>query len=372
MFKNQQKSRLTTAQNNALEYVKQSAQQRRSKDLARIEAVLSKTRVEVKAEDVIKAISDTTYLTSNFHPDRLIADGRSVIAALFEDGIYRSQFETKISNGGLTAFAGGDRDKWEEAMLGGAYQAVGVRDAERPKYGGLNLMQYTDGACPRFGSCHLRLKQSILPRATLTFGDSATNPSDIAVIDAFEPVLAGLLERIDIDQNALGTSNVTVTEFVKALVEPNSDEAKTIFAPKQGRALDDYIEAQIHGELNMAEEVDAIVADPSFQGTATGEILEATAKKYSISLEWHAGFELKPSEMSNEFRGSEIPPLAKHIVESHSVDGLHVDAAAIGMAAVSVVASPELWADWGSSKDTLQHIKYIWHTLVVFGKPKRM
>jgi len=41
------------------------------------------------------------------------------------------------------------------------------------------------------------------------------------------------------------------------------------------------------------------------------------------------------------------------------------------MAAVSVVTNPQSWADWGNSKDTLQHIKYLWHTLVVYGKPNR-
>jgi len=61
---------------------------------------------------------------------QLLTDGHSVIAALYEEGIYRSQFETKISNGGLTAFASGDRDTWEETMLGGAYQALGVTEAE--------------------------------------------------------------------------------------------------------------------------------------------------------------------------------------------------------------------------------------------------
>lgn len=82
----------------------------------------------------------------NFHPDRLLADGRSVARALYDDGVYRGQFETRISNGGLTAYPGGDRDVWERALFDGAYHRVRVGAAERPKYGGLNLMNHLNGA----------------------------------------------------------------------------------------------------------------------------------------------------------------------------------------------------------------------------------
>nr|WP_240944286.1 DUF3626 domain-containing protein [Micromonospora thermarum] len=62
-------------------------------------------------------------------------------------------------------------------MFGGAYQAAGVRPADRPKYGGLNLLDHPDGACPRFGSCHLRLRPEALARSTFTFGDSHLDPA---------------------------------------------------------------------------------------------------------------------------------------------------------------------------------------------------
>ncbi len=45
-------------------------------------------------------------VTVNFHPDRLLA-GATVLAWLAREGVYRSQFETGISNGGLTAHPGG-------------------------------------------------------------------------------------------------------------------------------------------------------------------------------------------------------------------------------------------------------------------------
>ena len=54
------------------------------------------------------ALDPTLRVTLNFHPDRLVR-GEPVLAVMARDGVYRSQFETGTSNGGLTAHPGGDR-----------------------------------------------------------------------------------------------------------------------------------------------------------------------------------------------------------------------------------------------------------------------
>ncbi|MET0415707.1 MAG: DUF3626 domain-containing protein, partial [Actinoplanes sp.] len=82
-------------------------------------------------------------VTVNFHPYRLVADGRTVAQCLAAEGVYRSQFETGISNGGVGAF----RDQWEQRMFPGCYAG----SSGRPVYGALNLADYPDGAAPRFG-----------------------------------------------------------------------------------------------------------------------------------------------------------------------------------------------------------------------------
>jgi hypothetical protein len=362
-------SNLTTIQQKALDFVYQQATQKKREDRERIQKILTFYGMKCEITDLIKAIGDVSHLTINFHPDRVLRDGRSVIAALSEEGRYRNQFETKISNGGLTAFAGGDRDRWEATMFGGAYQALGVTEAERPKYGGFNLMNYSDGACPRFGSCHFRLKKHVLHRATLVFGDSVSDPRDRGVINAFEPVLAGLLEEMNAHRNALGRKDVDVTTFVRAVLHAGETRER-FFHRSQGRALDQYIEAQIHGDLCLVDDVDTLVGDPSFQNTATGERVEATAKMYDFSLEWHEGFELPLEEVPSDFRGSEMPFLAQRVLENHALENGSLDAAMLGRAAVSVVTTPEQWQDWGSPEDTLQHLKYLWHILVVYGKPR--
>jgi hypothetical protein len=138
---------------------------------------------------------DRPQVILNFHPDRLIADGRTVAEALRDEGVYRSQFETGISNGGLTAYPGGDRDEWERRLFEGAYHAPSTPGTVtvRPKYGGLNLAGFTNGPAPAFGSCALVLSHHEKLRSTFLFGDSSERYEDMGTADAFEP--AGLLPR---------------------------------------------------------------------------------------------------------------------------------------------------------------------------------
>lgn len=59
-------------------------------------------------------------VTLHFHPDRSV-NGQPLLERLTTDGVYRSQFETLTSNGGLSAHPGGDRWLWEQRLFGGAY-----------------------------------------------------------------------------------------------------------------------------------------------------------------------------------------------------------------------------------------------------------
>lgn len=51
-------------------------------------------------------------------------------------GVYRSQFETGTSNGGLSAHPGGERWAWESRIFGWAYDEA--TPTLHPKYGALN------------------------------------------------------------------------------------------------------------------------------------------------------------------------------------------------------------------------------------------
>ncbi|GAA3367519.1 hypothetical protein GCM10020367_66720 [Streptomyces sannanensis] len=102
-------------------------------------------------------------LTMNFHPDRMAGD-RPILVRMAEDGVYRSQFVTGTSNGGLTVHPDGDRWHWESRIFGGAYDHAAAD--ERPVYGALNFRRDPAGGAPRFGSSYFRLNAETLARAT--------------------------------------------------------------------------------------------------------------------------------------------------------------------------------------------------------------
>ncbi|QKW14556.1 DUF3626 domain-containing protein [Verrucosispora sp. NA02020] len=358
---------LTAAQRAAVRHVRQVALDDRPAALARIGRALAGSGVRHDPERLVAAFGRGGRVTLNFHPDRLLADGRTVAEALATEGVYRSQFETGISNGGLSAYPGGDRDRWERRLFGGAYQRRGVRPGDRPKYGGLNLLDHPDGACPRFGSCHLRLRPEVLTRTTFCVGDSHLGPRDVGTVDVVEPVLAALLATTADTGSTLGRPGTDVSTLVEELLRRR---AHVDTVPRTaGRALDDYVEAQVHGPVTLAREVCELVVDPSFRGTATGVTLAVAAERYGFPLRWHAGFALPVDQVDAEFRGPVIPPLAARVHAEFAGSGEPVHAALIGRAAASVVTDPGRWADRGSTAETLQHLKQLWHVLVRFGTP---
>ena len=109
------------------------------------------------------------------------ASEAGVLASILDQGLYVSQFVTGTSNGGLTAFAGGDRWRWEQRIFGGAYDYVDVQ--HRPVYGALDLDGDPYGPAPRFGSAYLRLRPETLARATFAYPDSTFGPELFGVAD---------------------------------------------------------------------------------------------------------------------------------------------------------------------------------------------
>ncbi|WP_285708919.1 DUF3626 domain-containing protein [Microtetraspora sp. NBRC 16547] len=247
-------------------------------------------------------------VTLNFHPDRM-ASGTPILLKLAEDGVYHSQFVTGTSNGGLTAHLGGDRWRWESRIFGGAYDQAPAH--ERPVYGALDFRRKPVGAAPRFGSAHFRLTDETIPRATFCYPDSFFEPSAFGV--------------------ATGMSLIELAE---------TDDQD---------ALDDYIEAQVHGQVRLDRHVEALVLDPSHRGTA----VEDAAGHLPCPLEWHAGFRLTVEELRlhPDYRGQEHVDLGAEI----AVDG-HLDPRIIGDAARTGRYDP-------------QALKKVWHCLARFGSP---
>ncbi|MET7573684.1 DUF3626 domain-containing protein [Streptomyces sp. NPDC005492] len=255
------------------------------------------------------AVDPDLRITLNFHPDRTAA-GRPILEALAQDGTYHSQFVTGTSNGGLTAHPGGDRWRWESRIFAGAYD--GAPAPERPVYGGLNFRRQLVGAAPRFGSSHLRLTGAALARATFCYPDSAAEPTDFGV--------------------AAGMSLIALAE---------ADEQD---------ALNDYIETQVHGGVDLARDIEALVLDASYRDTP----VETAARRLPCPVEWHPGYRLTVPELHRhaDYRGQEYADLGAHIAEKGVID-------------------PRIIGDASrTGRYELQHLKMVWHTLARFGAPE--
>jgi hypothetical protein len=262
------------------------------------------------------ALDPALRVTVHFHPDRLFR-GEPILAAMARDGVYRSQFETLTSNGGLTAQEGpgGARWQWESRIFGGAYDAAPA--SERPRYGALNHRGRSVGGSPRFGSAHFRLALHTLARTTFCFPDSYHNPRDFGLADRM-PLLP----------------------FVTAC-----DRSP----PANWDPLDTYIEAHVHGPIHLPSDVEALVLDPSHKGTET----ERLAAALNCPIEWHEGFRLHTSVLAANanYRSAEHAALAQSLVE----DGV-LSARIIGDASRT-----------GRFDD--QALKKVWHYVAMFGAP---
>ncbi|MFD4244022.1 DUF3626 domain-containing protein [Streptomyces sp. NPDC058525] len=249
-------------------------------------------------------------VTLNFHPDRQL-HGKPILDAMAEGGVYHSQFVTGTSNGGLTAHPGGDRWRWESRIFDGAYDEATAH--ERPVYGALNFRRKPVGGAPRFGSAHFRLRPQTLTRSTFCYPDSFLEPSDFGVAARM-----GLIELACADRQ---------------------DD------------LDDYIEAQVHGPVQLHRDVEALVLDPCYRDTT----VEEAALRLGCPVEWHPGFRLGVEELRRHpgYRGQEYVALGTQI----AIDGV-LDPRIIGDAARAGLYD-------------VQAVKRVWHYLARFGSPSK-
>lgn len=351
----------------SLEYISKYAENEKRGAKATINHILKMSNITDEIfEEAVANLKSHARIALHFHPDRLDSNMKSVAEALFEQGVYKSQFETLLSNGSVSAYPGGERDLWEKRIFGGAYQLEGVTNDQRPKYGALNLMLHPDGPAPRFGSCYFLLSPKVSSRSTYTYLDSHQDPKEKGTYEEFDMILAALLEETFVRDFAIGEGNLTPTILINHLLANLKRPFIDLVSKEPARNLNHYIEAQIHGEISLKEDVEVLVADPSFKGTDVGRVLEEICLKYAIDLYWHIGFVLAVDEVPMDFRGSKMPSLARRIARNHCID-----ANIIGSAVVDLKRNPLSWSDRGTYEEVLQELKLLWHVLVRFGKPNR-
>jgi hypothetical protein len=109
--------------------------------------------------------------------------------------------------------------------------------------------------------------------------------------------------------------------------------------------LDDYVEAQVHGPVRLDRDVEALVLDPSYRGTA----VESAARRFPCPVEWHPGFRLTVDVLRQhpDYRGQRYVDLGTRI----AVDG---------------VLTPRVIGTAVGRHDE-QDLKRVWHCLARFG-----
>ena len=358
---------LTKPQLAALDYISKYARGRKNDAERTLKEVLQMSNIAQETfDDAITKMKSHARVALHFHPDRPDPTMNTVAKAMLEQGIYTSQFETLLSSGSVSAYPGGERDLWEKRIFGGSYHLDSTTNRERPKYGALDVMRHPDGPSPRFGSCYFLLNPEVSKRCTYTYLDSHQDPKEKGTYEEFEDILAALMRDAFLSDFAIGERNLTPQKLVDHLrtnleqpfVDPSSKEAN--------RNLNHYIEAQVHGDFSFQDDVDLLIADPSFKGTYIGQILQQLCARDSINLYWHMGFAMRVEDIPTNFRGPSMSSLAKCIAQDD-----FIDVSTIGIAALDLKRDPVPWGARGTYEEVLQELKLLWHVLVRYGKPLR-
>ncbi|SME99839.1 DUF3626 domain-containing protein [Pseudobacteriovorax antillogorgiicola] len=352
---------LETCQKQALEAVRYYAEEKKADSIDILQHISNMANISfTNIERFITQLQTRACIALHFHPDRLDKRSLAVIEGLLNDGSYQSQFETGISNGGVTAHSGGARYSFENKLFNGAYE--GSLPSSRPKYGALDLKFFPDGPAPRFGSCYLLLKPHMNQYASFTFLDSFLIPKGRASGNQWHCLVSELLTEIFTREHCVGKSNIRVHEALsmidKQLMSSYDD---SYFMQANSSNLDHYIEAQVHCDIDIKTDVLAIVCDRSFQYSESAPLLDLFSQQFNIDLFWHKGFQLPIDQIPDNFRGNAMPTLARKITKGS------LSARDFGwISREHRLSKDEVIRDFGAY-DPLQSIKYLWHILVRFG-----
>ena len=226
----------------------------------------------------------------------------------------------------------------------------------------------SDGPAPRFGSCYFLLEPAVNARATFCYGDSHTAPTSWATQESLEVVLSELMLESFTRDSAIGIHPIrppALVERIHTVLDGGGVENCWCFPP--ARNLDHYIEAQIHGAIQLGRDASALVACRSFRNHGEiGRQLELLASRYGLQLHWHEGSSLEVDRVPSDFRGPLMPGLARRIAGGGSL----LTPPMIGDAARRAAeASEEEFAGFGGNdtKQVLQNLKLLWHCLPRYG-----
>lgn len=313
-------------------------------------------------DDLAFVLLRDSRVTLSFHPDRLTPGGRLVMEGMRLDGEYRNQYMTGHTNGGRTAYPGGDRDLWEQRLFAGAYHRKGSEALHRPVYGGLNILRYLDGASPRFGACHFVLRPHVLRRCTFAYGDSHANPTALGTRDAFLPIVRAMLAEIARTGRLFADMPCTPSAFAAQTL---AGRLPVRYVP--GRDAKGYIEVHIRGGVRFEEDIEGLHVDASLYDSEIFGSVRGFAGTYGIPLVQLPRRRVLPGAIEEGFRGEAVKRLAQAVAAAYGGPDGMLDARAIGAASRASVLHPSAWAAYGGPDVLFQRMKQLWHIAAHFG-----
>eukprot|EP00039_Didymoeca_costata_P017580 m.326261 g.326261 ORF g.326261 m.326261 type:complete len:936 (+) comp16557_c1_seq2:97-2904(+) len=214
----------------------------------------------------------------------------TLIQKLSESDHLMNLFETGFSGGNTDS---DKRRNYERNMFGRVYDAQ-PSDDSRPKYGTVNMLTYVHGdqAAKAYGKSYISLRHNVKMRATISSADSVFPMIEIGTLEHPSVVLLDCFNRlkrvviVDKDTNAPITVTATTdgntyetykfrdevpyeqAERTRLLLEHLMyvgvhRDAVALGRKKHLGLMPGYIEAQIHGNVLLDEDIEKVCIHPS-------------------------------------------------------------------------------------------------------------
>ena len=196
-------------------------------------------------------------------------------------------------------------------------------------------------------------------RVTFAAGDSCANPERLGTRGCFCGILKALFHEINRTGRLLNQPGFTIKEAAACLMNLSPHLTTT-----PGGALDEYIEAHIHGRIILETDVAALYLDDSFRATELECKARELCRRFRIELHFIPERHVKIEEIDDLFRGPAMRPLAEKIDSAFGRNSGVLNARLIGLASCDSVQNPAAWSNSGSEPELFQYFKQLWHTVV--------
>jgi len=343
-----------TAIKNVEEYAKCGESQAK----AAIQRLLKCYKLEYLDIDVIICkIFNLRRITINFHPDLIMKNGNTTLEGLLDEGLYHNQFITEISSGHLSFQRDRNRDSWEGKIFG---EEIALPSYKKPKYGGLNIFNYLDGASPKYGSCYLELTVDIVKRCTFMIADTNGTMNRKGTNDSFYVLFFTLIIEIIKTGKLFGKSYSSLLNFFKE-IDVNGEKIEL------GANILDYgLEAQIFGAIDLRRDVERIYIDESYKETRICSVANELARRYDIRIEWIPMRKAPTEAMLCQCGSDALVDLINATRMQMPSDC--IDAMTLGEMRRILILNPEYWGKYGDEVQWNRQLRELWKFILLWGK----